>query len=189
MRFLNWYLGPLKKYVVIQGRASRKEYWLFTLFNTFVWLNNGQSPSSIGIAYIFATFIPMVTVGVRRLHDTNRSGMWWLLLMVPIGNLIVSIWLVIKGTEGDNDYGPDPLSRSKSQTPTNTRATANAREAYCASCGVTLASAAFPCGSCGSTHVVFRDRVITPSSFCTTCETPLAEGAAFCSRCGSQDPS
>ncbi len=114
MRFLNWYLGPLKKYAVIKGRASRKEYWLFTLFNAVVWVS--MAPSSIGTVYFFATIIPMMTVGVRRFHDTNRTGMWLLMLMLPIGNLIATYWLLIKGTDGDNEYGPDPLSRSKPQT-------------------------------------------------------------------------
>ncbi|SVD29824.1 uncharacterized protein METZ01_LOCUS382678 [marine metagenome] len=117
MRFLNWYLGPLKKYADIHGRASRREYWLFILINSVVWGILGEISAQIGIVYIVATGLPMATVGVRRLHDTNRRGRWWLLNLIPIINISVLVLMVIKGTDGDNDYGPDPLSRSKPQTP------------------------------------------------------------------------
>ena len=111
MRFLNWYLGPLKKYADIHGRASRREYWLFILINSVVWGILGEISAQIGIVYIVATGLPMATVGVRRLHDTNRSGGWWWLQLLPIiGTIIVFVWTVSRGTEGDNDYGPDPLA-------------------------------------------------------------------------------
>ena len=117
MRFLNWYLGPLKKYAVIEGRASRKEYWLFLLISvSVVWAILDEISSLIGIVYLGAIWLPMMAVTVRRLHDTNRRGRWVLLNLVPFVGLIVLFWMVIKGTDGDNDYGPDPLSRSKPQT-------------------------------------------------------------------------
>ncbi len=116
MRFLNWYLGPLKKYAVIEGRASRKEYWLFLLINLVVWMMLSLS-NPIGIAYLVAIWFPMMAVTVRRLHDSNHRGRWVLLNLVPFVGLIVLYWLIIKGTDGDNDYGPDPLSGSKTSTP------------------------------------------------------------------------
>ncbi len=109
MRFLNWYLGPLKKYAVIEGRASRKEYWLFLLINLVVWMILPVS-NPIGIVYLVAIWLPMMAVTVRRLHDSNHRGRWVLLNLVPFVGLIVLYWLIIKGTDGDNDYGPDPLT-------------------------------------------------------------------------------
>ncbi len=113
---MNWYLGPLKKYADIHGRASRKEYWLFVVTNIFVIFILEVISPQIGTVYSFAILLPMATVGVRRLHDTNHRGRWWLLNLIPIANIWILALMVIKGTVGDNDYGPDPLSRSKPQT-------------------------------------------------------------------------
>ena len=61
--------------------------------------------------YAFGTWLPAISVQVRRLHDTNRSGGWWWLQLLPIiGTIIVFVWSVSRGTEGDNEYGPDPLA-------------------------------------------------------------------------------
>ncbi|GJH25452.1 DUF805 domain-containing protein [Caballeronia novacaledonica] len=103
-----WFLAALKKYAVLGGRARRKEYWFFALFVgifTFVvvfieeLLALGDAP---GTLLNFALFLPSIAVGVRRLHDTGRSG-WWLLL--PIVNLF---FLVQDGQKGSNNYGQDP---------------------------------------------------------------------------------
>ncbi|MCF0156469.1 MAG: DUF805 domain-containing protein [Veillonella sp.] len=102
-------------YFSFKGRSSRSEYWRFTLLASIIpnvfytlalWLS---SEILIGLAILLglAFFLPQWAIGVRRLHDTNRSGWWLLLSFVP---LIGSIWLLIllasKGTDGDNDYGP-----------------------------------------------------------------------------------
>ena len=108
---MEWYLGPLKKYAEFSGRASRKELWLFALFNTLVYLVLVFIFAPVGVLYAFATWLPAISVQVRRLHDTNRSGGWWWLQLLPIiGTIIVFVWTVSRGTEGDNDYGPDPLA-------------------------------------------------------------------------------
>jgi len=55
--------------------------------------------------------LPCISVTIRRLHDRNRSGWWLLLHLIPLlGTLILLIWTTLKGTEGENDFGPDPLS-------------------------------------------------------------------------------
>lgn len=88
----NEYIGALKKYAVFSGRATRKEYWMFVLYNFLVSFVLGLVDGIIGsengavsTIYSLALFIPSIAVGVRRMHDTNRSG-WWLL--VPIANLV-----------------------------------------------------------------------------------------------------
>jgi len=70
-------------------------------------------PESVGVLYALfslATFLPSIAVTVRRLHDRNQTGWWWWLWLVPvIGWIVLIVWYCIKGTEGDNAYGHDPL--------------------------------------------------------------------------------
>ena len=108
---MEWYLGPLKKYAEFSGRASRKEFWLFALFNALAYLILFSISPAVGLIYALGTWLPAISVTVRRLHDTNHSGGWWWLQLLPIiGTIIVFVWMVSRGTEGDNDYGPDPLA-------------------------------------------------------------------------------
>ena len=110
---MHWYIDVLKKYAVFNGRARRKEYWMFFLFNIIVAIVLGIVDGILGIAaqsgqsvlgsvYSLAVLIPSIAVGVRRMHDTDHSG-WWLLF--PIVNLVFA---VTEGQRGDNRFGPDP---------------------------------------------------------------------------------
>ena len=110
------------KYVDFSGRARRAEYWWFALFNVIVLaiLSAIQaalfhSPmGNVGILtgiYQLGTLLPSLGVGVRRLHDVGRSGWWWLIAFIPIvGLLVLLYWAVSKGTDGPNEYGPDPVA-------------------------------------------------------------------------------
>lgn len=105
----------LKKYFVFSGRASRSEYWWFQLIvspsyfiSTF--LENEISYFFLGITLF--TLIPAISVGVRRLHDTNRSGFFLLISFIPfIGGIVLLFLLIPEGTKGKNRFGPDPLKR------------------------------------------------------------------------------
>jgi uncharacterized membrane protein YhaH (DUF805 family) len=105
---MNWYLEVLKKYAVFSGRARRKEYWMFFLFNVIIAFVLGfveglaGGPGVLGNLYALAVLIPGIAVGVRRMHDTDHSG-WWLLL--PIVNLV---FLVQESQQGDNRFGSNP---------------------------------------------------------------------------------
>ncbi|MBR4466013.1 DUF805 domain-containing protein [bacterium] len=92
------------KYWVLDGRARRSEYWFFALL-CFVC-------SCIPIVNIIAFFVflvPGITVAVRRLHDTGRTGWWLLLFFLPvIGHIILIIFYLIDSDPGDNEYGPNP---------------------------------------------------------------------------------
>ncbi len=112
---MNWYLEVLKKYAVFTGRARRKEFWMFTLFNFIICIAISLaemlvgSPGIIGILYVLAVFIPGIAVSVRRLHDTNRTGWWQLLALVPvIGWIFVIIFLAQDSQPGQNRYGDNP---------------------------------------------------------------------------------
>ncbi len=92
---MNWYLEVLKKYAEFNGRARRKEYWMFFLFNmivavilTFieevVGMREVGDRGILSTLYLFAVLLPAIAVGVRRLHDIGRSGWWLLIGLVPI---------------------------------------------------------------------------------------------------------
>ena len=112
-----------KKYAEFSSRASRKEFWLFILCYMVVYLifigidfsaNTFNLESGFGVfsgIFWLLTIIPYLAVSVRRLHDTNRVGWWVLITLIP---LVGAIWLIVlfclKGSEGENRFGGDPLS-------------------------------------------------------------------------------
>lgn len=101
-----------KNFTNFTDRASRSEYWYFWLFAIIV--NLAQSAlfgdGIISVLVSLALIVPMVSVGVRRLHDTNRTGWWMLVSIIPLAGLIMAIfWLTKVGTIGPNQYGYDPL--------------------------------------------------------------------------------
>ena len=112
---MNWFIDCItKNYVNFSGRARRKEYWMFNLFNiiacvvvmlldSFMELNN-----VLILIYVLAILIPSYAVTVRRLHDTGKSGWWLLLMFVPFGNIILLIFCLIDSTPGPNQYGENP---------------------------------------------------------------------------------
>jgi uncharacterized membrane protein YhaH (DUF805 family) len=84
-----WALRPIRKYAVFSGRAARAEYWWFYLLTVLVGiparlldLTLGDSAAIAAIVQLFL-FVPWMAVTVRRLHDTDRSG-WWLLIVVAV---------------------------------------------------------------------------------------------------------
>ena len=118
---MNWYLEALKKYAVFGGRARRKEYWFFVLFN-FIFaivlafidgmIGTFDPETGYGVLsgiYGLAVLIPGIAVLFRRLHDTDRSGWWWLIVFIPLlGVIVLLVFMVLDGTSGQNQYGPDP---------------------------------------------------------------------------------
>tara|TARA_B100000959_G_C14630795_1_gene480182 strand:- start:158 stop:517 length:360 start_codon:yes stop_codon:yes gene_type:complete len=113
---MNWYLKVLKNYAGFDGRARRTEYWMFQLFNFIfilvailfdTFLLDGSFV--LQVLYLLAVLIPCIAVGVRRLHDQDKSGWLFLIILIPIlGSLILFILFCFDGTSGDNKYGPDP---------------------------------------------------------------------------------
>ena len=105
----------IKKYFVFEGRASRSEYWWFQLIvspSYFISTVFENDISYIFLGITLFTLIPAISAGVRRLHDTNRSGFFLLISFIPfIGGLILLFFLIPEGTKGKNRFGPDPLKR------------------------------------------------------------------------------
>ena len=116
------YVGVLRKYAVFRGRATRSEYWWFTLTHIIVLialailamigtqLNPGEVPSLALplILYMIGTIIPGLAVTVRRLHDAGYSGWWALMLLTSIGSIVVFIFTLLPSERGDNKHGPYP---------------------------------------------------------------------------------
>lgn len=106
------------KYATFSGRARRAEYWWFILFTILVSIPLGiidglmlnSEFGLLGNIWSLAVFLPTLAVGARRLHDTDRSGWWLLLYLVPIiGWIFLIVWSATPGNKGDNRFGPDPL--------------------------------------------------------------------------------
>jgi uncharacterized membrane protein YhaH (DUF805 family) len=117
---MNWYLEVLKKYAVFNGRARRKEYWMFVLGNLIVAIIAsvldsvlfGSKTVGLGplyLIYMLAVLVPGLAVSVRRLHDVGKSGWFILIAFIPI---VGPIWLLVltcmDGQPGENPYGPNP---------------------------------------------------------------------------------
>ena len=126
---MNWYLKVMKEnYFNFKGRARRKEYWMFVLVYTGIAivvgflagflagaLDQGQGqdlPQGVNLVIGLvglAHLLPGIAVGVRRLHDIDKSGWWLLIGVIPLVGWIVSIyWACQEGETGPNRFGPDP---------------------------------------------------------------------------------
>lgn len=107
----------LNKYVTFSGRARRSEYWFWVLFVLCVNVVSSVigriiGSSIVGLVLGLALFLPGLAVGIRRLHDTGRSGWWWLLAVVPFGVFFVLYWFCQDSMPADNAYGRNPKSIS-----------------------------------------------------------------------------
>ena len=117
-------------YANFNGRARRKEYWMYTLILTVLLIAlmaimfsalslsdetrietgpSGYLTVLLFFVFLVAHFIPSLALTVRRLHDTGKSGWWYLIVFVPyLGNFVIFIFTLIDGDEGENKYGPNP---------------------------------------------------------------------------------
>jgi len=151
---MNYYFEVFKKYAVFKGRARRKEYWMFFLFNFIIALvlglieglvgfNSENDESVLASIYQLVVLVPSLAVGVRRMHDINKSG--WNLI-IPIYNIVL---LCTDGTKGDNNYGSDPKLENEEHEqvvdlknkPVST---------FCYKCGGALEAGSKFCTKCGA---------------------------------------
>ena len=118
MKFTESVKSVYSKYATFSGRATRSEYWWFALFFYAIILCAFLLGVAMGIdkpifaligIFVALSFIPIVALRVRRLHDIGKSGWWIFLGLVPyIGEFILFIFSVM-GSDGENEYGPDPF--------------------------------------------------------------------------------
>ena len=112
---MNWYLGCWKKYAEFSGRARRQEYWMFFLFNILAGIALCivdvilGTCGVLGLLYDLAVLIPGFAVFVRRLHDTDHSGWWWLIGFIPlVGFIVLLVFLCSDSKPGENRFGANP---------------------------------------------------------------------------------
>ena len=131
MTFTNAVKAYFLKWNDFRTRSSRSEYWWATLFIMlasypigfviggligFTFALAGFSESALEVALII-TILPIqlfimissMCLIIRRLHDVDRSGWWYLIIFTIVGIIPLLIWYCTKGTEGDNRFGKDPL--------------------------------------------------------------------------------
>lgn len=117
---MHYYLAALKKYAVFNGRASRAEYWYFVLFTIIASiilsiLGGYAGAKWLGMVYALATIIPSLAVCIRRLHDTDHSGWWIFISLIPfVGSIILLVILATDSNAGANKYGPNPKAPTAS---------------------------------------------------------------------------
>ena len=118
---MNYYLDVLKKYAVFNGRARRKEYWMFVLFNIIASMVLSFVDGLIGTVdpvtgfgalsglYSLAVLIPSIAVSVRRLHDVGKNGAMLFIAFIPIvGGIWLLVLMVGDSMPGDNEFGANP---------------------------------------------------------------------------------
>jgi uncharacterized membrane protein YhaH (DUF805 family) len=103
-----------QKYADFSGRARRSEYWWFYLFLflvdvVFSVIDRAIGNTILGLLVSLALLVPFIAVGVRRLHDTGRSGWWWLITFTLIGILVLIYWFAAEDSQPQtNQWGPSP---------------------------------------------------------------------------------
>ncbi|MDO0926384.1 DUF805 domain-containing protein [Streptomyces sp. TG1A-8] len=111
---MNWFIEAFKKYAVFSGRARRKEYWMFTLFASIIYLVVAIAGAAVKAPWLVVVvalvfLLPGWGVTVRRLHDTGRSGWWILFGVVPLaGPITLLVFSCTDSETGANKYGPNP---------------------------------------------------------------------------------
>jgi len=112
---VHWYTDVIRRYTDFDGRADRPEFWWFALINLIIsgviWtigiaLFGAATGEGLAVVYGLVTLLPSLGVEIRRLHDTNRSGWWILISLVPfVGGIILIVFFALAGTPGPNSYG------------------------------------------------------------------------------------
>ncbi len=111
---MNWFIQAFKKYAVFNGRARRKEFWMYYLFLMIFMVVAAVIDALMGsfvlsAVFTLATLVPTLSVYIRRLHDTGRSGWWILISLIPVvGGLVLFYFLISDGGVEDNQYGESP---------------------------------------------------------------------------------
>lgn len=161
-----------RRYFDFRTRSSRSEYWWWYLFGIETTVVAMVLDAVLGLTVFnaiisLALLIPGIAIGVRRLHDVGRSG-WWILIAFTVIGIIFPLfyWSVLRGTQGTNKYGPDPLhpQPQPQSEPSWEGATIQTipvsvgtgpsspgkTPAYCYQCGVGVPSEAAFCTRCGA---------------------------------------
>lgn len=121
MNFIEAIQSGFRNYVGFKGRAQRSAFWYWALFAFLVGIACALIDAAIAPGSQFgplstiaelALFLPGLAVSIRRLHDRDKSGWLYLLILIPlVGAIILLVWFCQRGTIGPNRFGPDPLDQ------------------------------------------------------------------------------
>jgi uncharacterized membrane protein YhaH (DUF805 family) len=127
---MNWIQHVFRNYATFEGRARRMEFWSFSLFCFVVLvvlsmldramgtMNPAVGMGLLGGIFCLAVLVPSIAVTVRRLHDTDRSGLWYLLVLLPlIGGIVILVFMLLDSQPGANRFGPNPKGVMGTGTP------------------------------------------------------------------------
>ena len=127
---MNWYLHVLKNYATFSGRARRKEYWMFFLISALIsivltlldiLLGTYSVEYEAGLfsgLYSLLILLPSIAVVVRRLHDTDRSGWWILISLIPlVGVIVLFVFMCLDSQPGTNRFGVNPKEAASQTLP------------------------------------------------------------------------
>lgn len=116
---MDYFIAAFKQFADFSGRTRRKDFWMFILFYWIFYVVLATIDVVIGTMFLatiygLVMFVPTLSIGARRLHDTTRSGWWQLLYLIPIIGLIIMIVFLIQDSHNTNDYGPNPKANDES---------------------------------------------------------------------------
>lgn len=157
--YMEWYLDVFKnRYADFQGRASLREYWMFTLFNVlviialyiFLEISDSSFIAMLFLIYALASIVPSLAVTVRRLHDIGKSGWTYLFSFIPIvGGIILLIFTCMEGQPNQNQYGPNPKLTSNDFSSKTAHQSSATKGNFCNNCGYRTPEGKF-CAGCGN---------------------------------------
>lgn len=169
---MQWYLLAFRRFDEFSGRSHRREFWSFVLYHYAIYfsllvvdIGMGTVSPSLGLGplsgiYAVVSFIPHGALQIRRLHDSERSGWWLLIALVPfVGVIQLLVWFCASGTAGPNHYGlPYGLPALPPERPTTLggsyvlapQSSSPGRAEFCMGCGVRLPTGARYCPKCGT---------------------------------------
>ncbi|QGN57388.1 DUF805 domain-containing protein [Nostocoides sp. HKS02] len=113
MSFADSVRSALTQYATFTGRARRSEYWWFQLFVLGVYavaaiIDVAVHSQVVAFVALVALLLPSIAVSVRRLHDTNRSGWWYLISLIPFGGIVLLVFFVQDSAQSPNAHGISP---------------------------------------------------------------------------------
>ncbi|AGB41062.1 putative membrane protein [Halobacteroides halobius DSM 5150] len=190
---MSYYLEVLKEYTEFGGRIRRKKYWMFNLISFIVaFILAAVEPSLAGL-YGVAIFLPSLGANIRRLHDTGRSGWWFLISFVPfVGPIILLVFLIQDSKPGENQYGLNPKVKLQNNLTDNgnikPRRVSSPKEQLaldnskveCNECNKILDVDSEFCPNCGVKVIPEGKKE------CDNCNSLIDEEAEFCSKCGEK---
>jgi len=185
---VGWYPEVLKKYVMFEGRAGREEFWVYALFNfvigfgLYVIVIASRAPAMMALYWVFAlaVLLPSLAVSTRRLHDTGRSGWYYLLAFVPFGAIVLIVFWAQAGQLGTNAYGSGAPTAPGESAPSAPKA---------APWAAPVAPSTPLAPAIGSAPLATSWAAPAPGAapaFCVRCGKSLRQRATFCTSCGTR---